>query len=75
MAEFKYEITEELAVLSNKNGFSKEINMISYNGAKPKIDIRNWSVDDEGNKRMGKGITLSNEEAMVLRDTLEDIEF
>lgn len=49
--------------------------MISYNGAKPKIDIRNWSVDDEGNKRMGKGITLSNEEAMVLRDTLEDIEF
>ncbi len=75
MAEFKYEITEELAVLSNKNGFTKEINMISYNGAKPKIDIRNWSVDDEGNKRMGKGITLSNEEAMVLRDTLEDIEF
>lgn len=75
MAEFKYEITKELAVLSNKNGFTKEINMISYNGAKPKIDIRNWSVDDEGNKRMGKGITLSNEEAMVLRDTLEDIEF
>ena len=75
MAEFKYEITEELAILSNKNGFTKEINMISYNGAKPKIDIRNWSVDDEGNKRMGKGITLSNEEAMVLRDTLEDIEF
>lgn len=75
MAEFKYEITEELAVLSNKNGFTKEINMISYNGAKPKIDIRNWSADDEGNKRMGKGITLSNEEAMVLRDTLEDIEF
>lgn len=75
MAEFKYEITEELAVLSNKNGFTKEINMISYNDAKPKIDIRNWSVDDEGNKRMGKGITLSNEEAMVLRDTLEDIEF
>ena len=75
MAEFKYEITEELAVLSNKNGFTKEINMISYNGAKPKIDIRNWSVDDEGNKRMGKGITLSNEEAMVLRDTSEDIEF
>lgn len=75
LAEFKYEITEELAVLSNKNGFTKEINMISYNGAKPKIDIRNWSVDDEGNKRMGKGITLSNEEAMVLRDTLEDIEF
>jgi hypothetical protein len=75
LAEFKYEITKELAVLSNKNGFTKEINMISYNGAKPKIDIRNWSVDDEGNKRMGKGITLSNEEAMVLRDTLEDIEF
>ena len=75
MGNFEYTITEEIAVLSEKNGFTKEINMISYNGAKPKIDIRNWSVDDEGNKRMGKGITLSNEEAMVLRDTLEDIEF
>ena len=75
MGNFEYTITEEIAFLSEKNGFTKEINMISYNGAKPKIDIRNWSVDDEGNKRMGKGITLSNEEAMVLRDTLEDIEF
>lgn len=75
MAEFKYDITEEIAVLSDKNGYTKEINMISYNGAEPKVDIRNWSIDEDGEKRMGKGITLSKEEAMALRDALEDIEF
>lgn len=75
MADFKYEITEEIAVLSDKNGYTKEINMISYNGAAPKVDIRNWSTGDDGEKKMGKGITLSKEEAMVLRDALEEIEF
>ncbi len=75
MADFKYEITEEIAVLSDKNGYTKEINMISYNGAAPKVDIRNWSTGDDGEKKMGKGITLSKEEAMALRDALEEIEF
>ena len=75
MGNFEYTITEEIAVLSEKNGFSKEINMISYNGAVPKIDIRNWSTGDDGEKKMGKGITLSKEEAMALRDALEEIEF
>lgn len=75
MADFKYEITEEIAVLSDKNGYTKEINMISYNGAAPKVDIRNWSTGDNGEKKMGKGITLSKEEAMALRDALEEIEF
>lgn len=75
MADFKYEITEEIAVLSDKSGYTKEINMISYNGAAPKVDIRNWSTGDDGEKKMGKGITLSKEEAMALRDALEEIEF
>lgn len=73
MGKFEYSITEEIATLSKKNGFSKEINMISYNGAEPKIDIRNWS-DDEGERKMGKGITLTKEEARILRDALEDMD-
>ena len=72
---FKYDITEEIAVLSEKNGYSKEINMVSYNDAEPKIDIRNWSVDEDGEKRMGKGITLNKEEAIALRNALEEMEF
>ena len=75
MADFNYDITEEVAVLSEKNGWSKEVNWISYNGAPPKIDIRTWSTDEDGNKRMGKGITLTKEEAMELRDALGKIDF
>ena len=75
MGNFEYTITEEIAVLSEKNGFSKEINMISYNGAAPKIDIRNWSTGDDGEKKMGKGITLTKEEASTLCEILNDLEF
>ena len=74
--EFKYEITEEIAVLSEKNGYTKELNRVSYNGAPGKIDIRTWYTDEEsGEKRMTKGITLSDEEAIVLRDALNEIDF
>ena len=75
MADFNYSITEELGVISEKNGYSKEVNMISYNGAEPKVDIRNWSTGDDGEKKMGKGITLTKEEASVLCEILSDLEF
>ncbi len=68
MAEFKYEITEELGVLSeNARGWTKELNMVSWNGGKPKYDIREWAPD---HSRMGKGVTLNEEEIEVLTDLL-----
>lgn len=73
-SKFEFNITEEIAVISDKNGYTKELNMISYNGAPPKLDLRNWSVDEDGEKRMGKGLTLSTEEAIALRDALEDLD-
>ena len=46
MAEFKYEITQELGVLSeSKSGWKRELNLISWKGADPKFDIRDWSPD------------------------------
>jgi hypothetical protein len=73
--EFSYNIEEEIAVLSeNAKGYSKELNYISYNGAPKKLDIRTWSTDEDGEKRMGKGITLTNEEAAALRDALNELE-
>lgn len=72
MADIKYEITEELAVLSESaRGWTKEINMVSWNDRDPKIDIREWSPEHE---RMGKGVTLSKEEAKILRDVLNKID-
>ena len=65
MADFKYEIVEELGVLSeNTKGWGKELNLISWNGAAPKYDIRDWSPEHE---KMGKGVTLSEEEYESLK--------
>lgn len=74
MAELKYEITKELGVLSeNAKGWTKELNMVSWNDREPKYDLREWSPD---HTRMGKGVTLSEEEVERLRAILngEEIE-
>lgn len=73
MTEFNFDITEEIGEISkNDKGYSKEVNLISYNGAKPKIDIRNWSTDEDDNKKMGKGITLTEDEAIKLMEILNE---
>lgn len=63
-SDFSYEITEELGVLStSKKGWTKEINRVSYNGTKPKFDLREWAPEHE---KMSKGITLTEDEAKDL---------
>lgn len=70
MADIKYEIIEAIGMLSESSkGWSKELNLISWNGAAPKYDIRDWSPDHE---KMGKGITLTHEEVEVLYSLLAD---
>ena len=72
MAEFKYEITERIAVLSQSaNGWQRQLNMVSWNDRAPKYDIRDWSPD---NTKMGKGISLSAEELLQLKGILEELE-
>lgn len=64
MSEFKYEITKRIGVISsNSRGWSKEVNLVSWNGAEPKFDIREWSEDHQ---KMSRGVTLSTEEARTL---------
>ena len=71
MSEFQFEIVEEIGVLSeNAKGWKKELNLISWNGGEPKYDIRDWGPDHE---KMGKGITLSEEEAKQLYIALSQI--
>ena len=72
MAEIKFEIVENLGVIgtSTKN-WTKEINLVSWNGRKAKIDIRDW---DENHEKMGKGITLSKGELKALKDILDTID-
>lgn len=71
MAEFKFEIKKEIGQLStSKSGWNREINLVSWNDARPKLDIRDWAPD---HTKMGKGISLSREEAAILREILDEI--
>lgn len=71
MADFKYEILDNVGVFFNlKNGWTKEINIISWNGADGKVDIRSWSPD---HSRMGKGISLTVEEFKALKELMNEI--
>ena len=71
MADIKYDIIEEIGVLSeNGRGWRKELNLISWNGAAPKFDLRDWGPEIELWRRMGKGITLNRQEAEVLSQLL-----
>ena len=70
MKEIQYEIVKEIAVLSmSDSGYTKEINLISWNGKEPKYDIRSFSPDRE---KCGKGITLTADEAAALLKALQE---
>lgn len=72
MADIKYEIKETLGVLSENNkGWSKELNLISWNDREAKFDIREWSPEHE---KMGKGVTLSKEELIKLREIMNNMD-
>ena len=72
MADIKYEIKENLGVLSENNkGWSKELNLISWNDREAKFDIREWAPEHE---KMGKGVTLSKEEMLKLKALLNSID-
>ena len=72
MAEIKYEIKETLGVLSENNkGWSKELNLISWNDREGKFDVRDWSPEHE---KMGKGVTLSKEELIKLKEILNGMD-
>ena len=71
MADFKFDIVEHLGVISeNSKGWTKELNLVSWNVARPKFDLRDWAPDHE---KMGKGITLSNEEFEALKDLMSKL--
>ncbi|MEK7327347.1 MAG: PC4/YdbC family ssDNA-binding protein [Chloroflexota bacterium] len=68
MSEIKYEIIKKIGVLSKSaSGWAKEVNLISWNDRDAKYDIRDWSPD---RGKMGKGVTLSKEELLALKELL-----
>ncbi len=72
MADIKFEIVKKIGVLSQSNkGWTKELNLVSWNDREPKYDIREWSPDGQ---TMGKGVTLTADELSALRDLLNKMD-
>ena len=68
MADIKYEIKQEIGVLSESaKGWRKELNLVSWNDAAPKYDLRDWAP---GHEKMGKGVTLTSDELKKLKEIL-----
>ena len=69
----EYTIHEHIAVLDRYEGrevpWTREINIVSWNGGQPKFDIREWSSD---HRKMSRGITLTEEQAMKMTKALVD---
>ena len=70
--DFSFNIVKELGVLSEgKSGWKMELNVVNWNNRGDKYDIRSWSED---HKKMGKGITLTKDEVLKLKELLSGIE-
>jgi len=72
MSDIKFEIIKKVGVVSKAaSGWAKELNLVSWNDREAKYDLRDWSADGT---KMGKGVTLSKEELIALRDLLNHME-
>jgi hypothetical protein len=68
MEEINFEIVKHFGIISpEKSSWKKELNLVSWNGRAPKLDIRDWAP---GHEKMGKGITLTEAEAARLAELL-----
>ena len=71
---FKSEIEKEIAPLQDErkaDGMRLELNIVSFNERKAKYDIRAW---DENHEKMGKGIQMTKEEIIKLKEVLNKLE-
>lgn len=68
--EVTFNIMEHIGVLEERrDGWTKEVNIVAWNGGMPKFDIRDWDPDHE---RMTRGITLVEDTAEKLMFALQD---
>ena len=72
MVDIKFEIKEKVGVLSESaKGWTKELNLVSWNDRDPKYEIREWSPEHD---KMSKGVTLSKEELKALKQVLDKLD-
>lgn len=69
---FTFEIIEHICTISEgkENGFTRELNYVSFNGKEPKWDIREWNAD---HTKMTKGLNFTKEEMIKIADAVNSI--
>jgi hypothetical protein len=68
MDNINFDIVKHFGVISSeKSGWQMELNLVSWNGRAPKLDVRNWAP---GHEKMGKGVTLTEVDAAQLAELL-----
>ena len=66
----KFEIYQHIGDISqSNNGWTKELNYISWDDREPVYDIRTWSADHTG---FGKGVTITPGEMKVLQELIKE---
>lgn len=66
--KIKFEITNELGIVSQSKRWTLEFNRVMWNDEEPKYDIRRWAPNHE---KAGKGITLSEDELRKLKELID----
>ena len=72
--EIKYEVLEECGTISANGDWERKLRLVSWNDREPKYDIRDWKVADDGTEMMRKGITLTGEELLIIKDLITKME-
>jgi hypothetical protein len=68
VADISFDVVKHYGVIAEeKGGWKKELNLVSWNGRTPKLDVRDWSP---GHEKMGKGLTLTQDEAAKLAELI-----
>lgn len=73
MKNVKYEIVKHIGIISKKRCYQKEVNLISWNGRPPVVDIRNFKIDKDGGKNTLNGVTVEIGDLHALKDILSHI--
>lgn len=75
MPVLEMNVMKRIATISqgNEGEYSLELNLISWNGNEPKLDLRRWRRKQDGSKIAQKGLTLTSFELEALNKTLSEI--
>lgn len=72
--EISYKIIEQIGVISKTNMYTKELNIISWNGREPVFDVRMWKIGNDGKKIPLKGISMNKRDLFELNKLLGNVD-